>query len=95
MHVHSWACRASELKLILVLKGVCIPLYLVKEPFWDSYKKNLTFNLNIFVKNAKLNIKKKKKKKKSRPFFPKFFGSVGKGQRNIFFFLGLMAKWKI
>ena len=73
MCVHSWACRASEFKLILVLKGGCIPLYLVKEPFWDSYKKNLTCCLNIFVKNAKLSIKK-------RPFFPIFW--VGRKRAN-------------
>ena len=50
-----------------------------------------TFILTILFKNAKLNIKKKKKKKKATQVFLNF-GSLGKGQTNIFFFLGLMTK---
>ena len=96
MCVQSWACRTSELKLILVLKGDCIPLFLVKEPFWDSCKNVLTFYLNIFVtkcifecqKNKKTKNKKQKQKKNPTLFF-QYFGSVGKGQTNILF-LGLI-----
>ena len=91
MCVHSWACRTSELNLMLVLKGGCIPLYLVKEPFWDSYEKILTFYLNILVnflsKNAKLSIKKKKP-----TLFFQYFRSVGKGQTNIFLSLILRER---
>ena len=91
MCVHSLACRTSEFKLILVLKGGCIPLYLVKETFWDIYKKKiLAFYLNIFVKKCKIEYQKKKKKKKkkekSRLFFPSnVLGWLEKGQTNIFF----------
>ena len=30
--------QSLRINLILVLGGGCIPLYLVKEPFWVSYK---------------------------------------------------------
>ena len=79
MCLHSRACRGSDLKVILVLKGGCIPLYLVKEPSWDSYTKILTFYLNIFVTNAKLS---KQKKKNSQPFFSQFLW-VGRKRANI------------
>ena len=84
MYVHSWACRATELKLILVLKGACIPLYLVKEPFLGQFQKILTFYLNIFVKNAKLSILKKK----ANPSFPDFLDRSEKSKQTSFF-LGL------
>ena len=57
----------------------CIPLYLDKEPFWDSYKK-----VEHFIWTFLLQIQNwisKKKKKKDNPFF-----LVGKGQTNIYFF---------
>ena len=50
--------------LILVLEGGCIPLYLVKVPFWTVTRYILGFILTFLFKNAKLRIKKKKKKKK-------------------------------
>ena len=56
--VHSWACSASELKLILVLKGDCIPLYLVKEPFGDSYKKTIFLGLLIVIEVRHMNFHK-------------------------------------
>ena len=88
MRVHSWACRTSELKLILVLKGGCILLYLVKEPFGDSYKRILTFYLNIFVTKNQIEYQKKTKQNKTKTkkpfFFLQYFGSVGKGQTHIF-----------
>ena len=31
--------QSLRIGLILVLEECCIPLYLAKEPFWDSYKK--------------------------------------------------------
>ena len=52
----------------------------------------VTFCFNIFVlKNVKLRIKKEKEKKKPTLIF-RYFGSVGKGQTNIFFFLGFNSE---
>ena len=84
MWMHPWACIISEIKLILMLKRGCIPLNLVKEPFWDSYKKILTFYLNIFVEKCKIEYKKKD------PFFPKFWVGQKKGKQTSF--LGLMIQ---
>ena len=89
MCVHSWACKTSELKLTLVLKGGCIPLYLVKEPFWNSYKQVLSFNLNIFVKKCKNWVSRKEKKKPTLIFH--YLGQSEKGKQT-FFFKGLIKK---
>ena len=39
--------QSIRINLILVLEGGCIPLYLFKGPYWDSYKKILMFYLDI------------------------------------------------
>ena len=63
----------------------CIPIYLVKIPFWDSYYMFWHFILTFFIEEYKVEYHKKK-----RPTLVfRFFGSFVKGQTN-FFFLGLM-----
>ena len=76
MCVHSWACRTSEIKLILVLKGGCILLYLVKEPFGNSYKRILTFYLNIFVTKNQIEYPKKTKQNKTKTKKNFFYFSI-------------------
>ena len=49
-------------QLIVVVVGGCIPLYLVKVPFGESYYIFWHFNLTFLFKNAKLRIKKRRKK---------------------------------
>ena len=66
-----------------------IPLYLVKESFWDINKIILTLYFNISVEKCKIGYKKKKKLKSHDPCFPKFW--VGRKRANKhFFFLGLI-----
>ena len=68
----------ARMGLILVLdRRYCIPLYLVKIPFWDSYYRFWHFILTFLLK-------KKIFFKKPTLFF-QYFGSVGKGQTNMFF----------
>ena len=87
--VHSWACRTSELKLILVLKGGCIPLYLVKELFWDSYKKFYHFIWTFLLKMQNRVLKQTNKQKKADPF-ANFLGQSTKRANKHFF----KALWK-
>ena len=76
----------------------CIPIYLVKIPFWESYCICIFwhFILTFLFKKYKIEYQKKKKKKekekkKKKPtLIFQYFGSVGKGQTNIFIFLGLI-----
>ena len=56
--------------------GGCIPLYLVKVHFWDSYF--------IFWKK-KEEEKKKKKKRKPDPLFSKFWVGQKRANKHIFF----------
>ena len=70
--------------LILVLEVGCIPLYLVKVPFWGQLLYSLLFCFNIFV-YAELRIKKKKKKK-SQPLFYNILGRSEKGKQTSVFF---------
>ena len=59
--------QSPRIGLILTLEEGCIPLYLVKVPFWDSYYIHiLTFYFNIFDEKCKLGIKRKKKKMKKK-----------------------------
>ena len=84
MCVHSWACRASEFAWSWVQSG-CIPIYLVKIPFGT-----VTIYFEFHHTHTCCKIQSGVTKKKEHTFVFRFFGSVGKGQTNIFFFLGLL-----
>ena len=102
MCVHSRACRASELKLILVLIGVVFHYILLKNlfgPVIKKNKKNLTFYLNIFFKckieyqknkqtnkTKQTNKQKQKKNKKNNLFFSNCLGRSEKGKQTFFSF---------
>ena len=58
--------------------------------FWDSYNVFLNFYFNNFVYICKIEYLKNKKTKATQVF--QNFGSVGKGQTNIFFFYALKFK---
>ena len=81
----------------------CQSNFLAVKPKTEGFNTILTTKLNDDVlimasfetnnsKNWSLNTKKKKKKKKIPTQLLQDFGSVGKGQHNIFF-LGLTASW--
>ena len=71
--------------------GGCIPLYLVKVPFWDSNYIFWHFILTFLFKNGKLRIKEKEKK--SRPLFSDILDGSEKGKQTPFFFFFLGLIW--
>ena len=79
MCAHSWACKASELIYFWCWNGVVF--HLVKEPFWDLFKKKS----DIFVKNA-IEYQKNKTKQNKRPLFSDILGQSEKGKQTSFFF---------
>ena len=83
--IHVCAFLGMQNHIIKVNPGVeggCIPLYLVEEPLWDSYKKILTFYLNIFVQKCKIEFKETKK---PDPFFPIFWVGQKRANKHLFF----------
>ena len=80
--------QSLKIGLILVLEEGCFPLYLVKEPFWDSYKKFCYFISTFLFKNAKLSIKKTNKqtnKQTNKPLFSNILSWSQKGKQTSFF----------
>ena len=73
--------RSLLIGLILVLEGGCISFYPFKVPFFEWLLYIQTFYFNIFVWKCKIEYWKKKK----NTLVSQYFGSVGKGQTNIFF----------
>ena len=86
--------QSSKIGLILVLEGIVFHYIWLKYHFGTvtvSVYSAILFQ-HFCLKNTKLSIKKKKKKKKEKEKKKKptlifqYFGSVGKGQTNIFIF---------
>ena len=77
--------QSLRIGLILVLEEGCSPLYLVKEPFLDSYEKFCYSISTFWFKNAKLSISKKKKKKKRLTLVFRILGRLKKGKQTSLF----------